>query len=110
MAAVRRLIALVQPVISIRRSYQERVLALIPFAYWPMNETAGPTIADVTGSGYHGTPSANLTYAHAGPGAGNQAIYFDGDEWINLPAAFGTAFPGSCGPQGSMCIWAKADG
>ncbi len=111
MVLVRRLVSLILPVFrSDRPSYLDKVLALTPFAYWPLNEAAGTAIADRAGSSYNGTGSANLTYNHAGPGAGNKSIYFDGNEYINITGTgFNTAFPANCGPQGSVCVWAKTD-
>lgn len=87
-------------------SYKATILADSPVAYWRMDEMSGPTLVDVTGSGYNGTYHPSETFDESGAIAGDSdtAILFDGSTgyattsvvitgavsiefWINLPSS-----------------------
>ena len=42
-------------------TYESKVLALNPLAYWPLNETSGTSFADSSGNGNTGTSSGTVT-------------------------------------------------
>jgi hypothetical protein len=59
-------------------AYASIVMATTPTAFWPLNEVAGPTAFNVSGSGPNGTySSSGVTYGDPGP-AGNQIVTVDG--------------------------------
>lgn len=62
-------------------SYASVVLQDNPVAYWRLNESAGPSAADLTGKGHTGTYTGTVQYRQAGPMAfdpNDAAIYLDG--------------------------------
>jgi hypothetical protein len=69
-------------------NYDAAVMALNPFAYWPLNETNGTTAYDITTNGNNGDINGNMTFTNTGPDAtagfyawpaGTHAAYvFDG--------------------------------
>lgn len=64
------------------------ISVISPFAHWPMNESAGPTINDVV-SNFNGTAVGSLVYTQAGAQAtaGNYAIAFNPPGTaVNVPA------------------------
>lgn len=62
-------------------TYWGRVLADNPVAFWPMTETAGGVVYDITGHGNTGTVNGSLTMGQSGPpllGLSQPAFHFDG--------------------------------
>lgn len=58
-----------------RRSYVEKVKALAPIAYWPLNELSGTTAVDASGNGRNGT-HVNATIDQ--PGFSERSVYYNG--------------------------------
>jgi hypothetical protein len=66
--------------------------------YWPLNGSAN----DISGNGFHGTPSAAVTWG-TGVGDGGQAAVFAGDGYIDLfSAALAAALNGE---EGTLFSW-----
>lgn len=61
------------PVLS---AYEAAVLADNPVGYWPLDETSGTTIADLSGNGRNGSIVGSYTLNQAGPGTAERAIVF----------------------------------
>lgn len=69
--------------------YRQVVLADGPVAVWPLDEAAGPVIADASGNGHDGTPSGVLTYSQPtlvpSDTAGNSIIFPNNQRYIDVP-------------------------
>lgn len=87
-------------------TYTQKVQALYPMAYWPLNETSGTTAADASGNGRNGVYSG-ATLGQGGIGDGNTAPLFDGvNDLVNVQSTSLTAaFNGS---EGTLAFWMKA--
>jgi len=89
------------------QTYTDRVLALNPIAYWPLNEVAGTSgagsVLDVSGNARHATPTS-VTFGVAGIGDGETAAEFDGvSSLINIyTASLAAAFNSQ---ELSICAW-----
>jgi len=77
------------------QDFAGQVLALNPFAYWPLNEAAGPAVGDLSPNNFTGTAEGGVTFAAGtlgapdfpGFGAGQNAIALNGtDADVKLPA------------------------
>jgi hypothetical protein len=93
-----------QPVFSPPVNYMQAVLALAPFAFWPLSEAGGTTAYDRSGNAYNG---AYTGVALAEPGLFNKTCpYFDGGAAsCNIySAGMAGAFNGQ---EGTLAIWAK---
>jgi len=82
-------------------TYTQRVKALSPIAYWPLNEAAGTTgagsVLDASGNGRTGTPESLLTvFGVTGIGDGNTAVSLPGNtSYIDIySASLAGAFTG----------------
>jgi hypothetical protein len=90
-------------------TYDQRVLALGPIAYWPFSEVAGTTgaasVLDISGNNHHATP-ANVTFGAAGIGDGETSATFNGsNSAINaFSAGLAGAFDGA---EGSLLMWLR---
>ena len=86
-------------------AYYQRVMALNPLAYWPLWESSGSTVEDISGNGYDGTYSG-VTPGQAGIGDGHAAVLLNGTSgYISVfGAELRDAFDGA---EGSMLAWAK---
>lgn len=81
-------------------SYSDAVLADLPLAYWPMQETSGTAIEDVAGSNDLTISGATVNQPGPGAASGNdKAISFDGSNdlassnaAVNLSAAAAVTF------------------
>lgn len=91
------------------QTYQQRVLALGPIAYWPLSEPVGTSgagsVKDASGNNRNGTPTA-VTFGVTGIGDGNTAASFDGStSWIDV---FGVSYAAAWnGAENSVMLWAK---
>lgn len=89
-----------------RRTYTDKIKDTQKanlIGYWPLDGNA----YDVSGNGFHGTPTA-ITYGD-GPATGQQAAVFDGaTSYINLiGAGLAAAFNGA---EGTLFAWFKVSG
>lgn len=86
-------------------TYTQKVQALSPIAYWPLNETSGTAITDASGNGRNGTYNGP-TLGQPGIGDGNTAPLFDGvNDAANVySASLASAFNGA---EGTVAVWAK---
>lgn len=92
-------------------SYLQRVQALSPIAYWPLNEAAGTSgagsVLDASGNGRTGTPTT-ITFGGMGIGDGQTAAQFTAAGSLidvygsSLAAAFSAA-------DGSILLWNNVD-
>jgi hypothetical protein len=90
--------------------YRNRVLALAPIAYWPLNEPVGTTgagsVLDASGHSCTGTPTA-VTFGATGIGDGETAasfLYASGSDINVYSAALNTGFGKLAG---SVSLWIK---
>lgn len=91
------------------QTYEQRVLALSPYAYWPLNEAAGATTAlDLVG-GYNSTALSGVTFGAAGIGDGNTAATFDGDSATGITLPHATLTSVFAKNEGSLVMWLKTD-
>lgn len=77
------------------------------YAYYPMDELAGPTCNDHGANGYDLT-YANTTYGHAGIGDGKTSVYYP----INGVSSSGWGDPVANNfprAEGSISLWLKVD-
>jgi len=80
----------VTPVTPMTGSYESAVVTTHPLAYWPLNETNGPTAYDLVG-GYNGTYVGGVTLANPGvPSLGfsspSYSALFDGTSaYVDVP-------------------------
>lgn len=67
--------------------YDSAVLADSPIAFYPMNETSGSTIFDISGNAHDATITGSLTLGVTGIGDGETAIsgFDNGSNFITLP-------------------------
>jgi len=86
-------------------TYQSKILALNPLAYWPLNDAAGPQATDVSGNSLHGTYDG-VTLGVEGIGDGQTAASFDGiNDLVDIySASLNTLVDMTIG---SLFIWAK---
>lgn len=85
-------------------TYMERVLALNPTAYWPLNEAIGNTAYDYSGNRFDGTYTG-VTLGQPGVGDGDTCPRFNGASYVNVySAALASAFSGTVG---TLMIWGK---
>lgn len=97
------------PLKGVSQTYAEKVLALGPFAYWILNEAAGPVAADSSGNGYNGTYVAT-TLGQPGIGDGNTCPFFDGtNDAVNIYSAALSAAFNPVAALGSALAWAKVN-
>ena len=91
-------------------TYDQKVLATGPIAYWPLWETAGVVAECLVSPLQNGTYSSNVATwpVGAGVGDGNTAPRFDGvADFVNvLTAPYIAAFNGNAG---TTAIWAQVD-
>jgi hypothetical protein len=89
-------------------SYIDKILGYSPVAYWPLYEISGVVAADLSGNGFNGVYSSNVSGwpPETGIGDGNTAPFFDGaSKYVLLTSAGLTAaFPKD---EGTIFIWAK---
>jgi len=85
-------------------AYYSSILALVPFVYWPMNETAGTSIVDLTGNG-HTAKATGITWTAGAGNEGQYAAYFDGinDSGLGLVDASDT-------DNGVIAAWNRLEG
>lgn len=85
------------------QTYTQKVQALSPIAYWPLNESAGPTIQDASGNGRNGTYT-NVTLGATGIGDGNTAATYNGttSKGDVFSASLAAAINGS---EGTIMAW-----
>jgi hypothetical protein len=83
----------------------EKVLALGPIAYWPLNESSGAVAYDISGNGYNGAHTG-VTLGQTGIGDGNTCPLFDGtNDFTNVyTTGFRDAFNGA---EGTLQAWAR---
>lgn len=90
-------------------TYTQKVQALSPIAYWPLNETSGTTAVAVVGT--NGTYKRNVTTmtTATGIGDGNTApVFTAGSDNINIySAGLVAAFKAA---TGSIVTWSKVSG
>lgn len=88
-------------------TYAETLLGIEPanlIAYWPLSDSAGPTVLDESGNGRNGA-AANVTFGVDGIGDGLTAASFGPNSTINIySASFASAFNGQ---SGSASLWFK---
>jgi hypothetical protein len=89
--------------ISPQQAYINKVVALSPIAYWPLDDTSGSTARDASGNGRTGTYS-NVTLNAVGPVSGGAAASFNGStSFVNVySASLAAAFNGA---EGSLMVW-----
>lgn len=89
-----------------RQSYVEKVKALAPIAYWPLNETSGTTALDASGNGRNGVHS-NVTVGQSGFGdGGGLSAYYDGvAAYTNIYSP--SFYAGFNGDVGTIHLWIK---
>jgi RHS repeat-associated protein len=70
-------------------AYKNAVLADSPYAYLPLDETAGTTASDISGNGNNGTYTGSMTLGGAGPfGSSSKAATFGGTgQYVALGSA-----------------------
>jgi len=85
--------------------YYQRVLALDPIAYYPMDEKGGNVGYDISHNGHHGAYTG-ATLGQAGIGDGRTCPFFDGvNDFLDLAAS---GLPAAWnGHEYSVSIWAK---
>lgn len=88
-------------------TYKDKVLALGPFAYWPLWETSGAIAYDIGPESYNGAYTG-VTLGQTGIGDGRTAPFFDGaNDYVNLHSvALATAWPWE---NFTMSIWLKVN-
>ena len=90
------------------QTYDQKVLATGPIAYWPLWETSGVVAECLVNPAQNGTYSSNVATwpVGAGIGDGNTAPGFDGtNDWIDIDtAAFVASFNTS---TGTALIWTR---
>jgi len=91
--------------------YSDKILALSPFAYFPMNEVSGTTAYCLVDSAQNGTYARDVSVMGTTPGIGdgNTAPLFNGtSDYLNiLTAAFLAALDGD---EFTVSAWAKVSG
>jgi hypothetical protein len=99
-------------VFSAGLTYLQRVQALSPIAYWPLNEPAGTSgagsVLDYSGNARHATPTS-VTFGATGIGDGNTAATFNGSSSlidVYSVSLFASAFTLD---TGSIIAWVKGD-
>lgn len=97
--------------IGLGLSYTQRVQALAPLVYWPLNEVAGTSgansVIDYSGNARTGT-TANVTFGAAGIGDGNTAATFNGTS--AEIAIVSQLQPAYAGRVGSFAAWCQVSG
>ncbi|BDD79829.1 hypothetical protein [Burkholderia phage FLC9] len=72
-------------------TYAKTVLADAPYAYYPLNESAGTTANDLSGNARHGTYAGNMTLGSGMllSSMGQKVANFPGDQtsWVDVTAA-----------------------
>lgn len=89
-------------------TYQQRILALSPWAYWPLDDAAGSTSAREVVNGWAFTTLGGVTFGTAGISAGATAATLAGSG-VGFQFPFGTAafannFPKT---EGALLWWMK---
>lgn len=72
--------------------------------WWKLNETSGTTALDSSGSGNHGTRSANMTSVPGAP-VGETALFFNGAERVSVSDSPSLNMTAGI----SICAWVKAE-
>jgi hypothetical protein len=92
--------------ISPQQAYINKVVALSPIAYWPLDDASGSTARDASGNGRTGTYS-NVTLGATGPVSGGAAASFNGStSFVNVySASLAAAFNGA---EVTLMGWAQA--
>ncbi len=71
------------------QSLADMILDMEPYAFYPMDETTGTTIADASGAGRDGTVTGGITLAQNSFSTDTSAILFDGvNGYIDLPDGY----------------------
>jgi hypothetical protein len=93
-----------------QRLYQNRVLALRPLAYWPMNEVSGTTVNDISGNGYDGTyTGVTLGQAGIGDGKSGTLITSNSNEVGHDANVFGAGLAAAfTGANFTVSLWMRA--
>jgi len=87
--------------------YQSKVLGLSPAGYWPLTETSGVTVFDVSGNGLDGTSDGVTVGDAPGPIIGTLAHLYDGvNDRTNVPHTTIDAVINKS--EGALGIWIKA--
>ncbi len=87
------------------QTLSDMILDMEPYAFYPMDETAGTTIADGSGNGRDGTTVGGITLAQDSFSTDTTAIDFDGvDGHIDLPDGYNDLTNGF-----TVEAWAKTD-
>lgn len=91
-----------------KRPYYKRLLDLSPIAYWPLWESSGAVVYDVSPYGRHGAYGADAkapTLGQPGIRDGRTAILFDGGDYASIySASLNTAVNKQ---EGSLFVWVR---
>jgi len=79
--------------ISGEATYDSVVLADHPVAYWPMQETSGTSVADLTGNGHTGTTHGTMSLGVGGPVPGVTSFLFGNFSGYITTAGTGPSAP-----------------
>lgn len=89
------------------KTYAQRILALSPYAYWPLDDAAGATAAREVVNGWTTTDCDNVTFGVEGIGGGQTAARIGeagGDGFRASAAAMTATFPAD---EGTFMVWIK---
>lgn len=75
-------------------TYEERISALAPFAYWKLNEAAGTTALDSSGASRNGVYAGTVILGAAGLGSPGYAVDMAGTGSIDVPSGSSYGFSG----------------
>lgn len=88
-------------------SYRLAVLSDTPIAFWPLDEAAGTTFADLSGFGHTGTILGTIDFKRPGLASGMSAALFEGTELFHSQVA-GLFVKGAEDQPFTLEIWTKA--